>query len=146
MTPEDFKLFNAPIKHYEFGGKTRKRYNADKIPDVFEFHGGCTYYSKDRDIFLGYFILKIGCDYNHYQDEQQQYQLQDILYDVKKSIDSFLSRYQYKRWCGNCGGVFNSSDGVIKEPDEDTYAFKCNKCLQEQNEKKELTTNEKGVQ
>jgi len=128
MEPEQFELFNAPIETYELGGKKRKHYDYNKIPSI-DLHGGCTFYNKDKNTSLEYFILKIGCDYHHIWDEEQSYQLEDIIADVKKSIDSFLSRYTYKRWCGNCGAIVNISDGKIKEPDEGAYAFKCKGCL-----------------
>jgi hypothetical protein len=131
MEPEQFELFNAPIKTWELGGKKRKHYEYSKIPDI-NLHCGCTFYHKDKDPSLGYFTLKIGCDYNHIWDEEQSYQLEDIIADVKKSIDSFLSRYNYKRWCGNCGSVVNILDGEVKKPDESSYAFKCNKCISKQ--------------
>ena len=136
MLPEEFKLFNAPIKHTEFAGKIRKHYNYDKIPDI-DLHCGCTFYAKERDIFMEYFILKIGCDYNHYWDENKDYQLEDIIMDVKKSIDSFLSRFTYKRWCFNCGGIVDKIEGVIKAPDDNAYTFKCNECLNKESPRKE---------
>jgi hypothetical protein len=135
MLPEQFELFNCPLKSLGFAGKKRKFYDYNKVPDVFDFHGGCTYYEKDRDIPMERFMLKIGCDYNHYQDEARQYQLEDIISDVKKSIDSFLSQYEYKRWCGNCGAVVDLKDGVVKSPDDGTYAFKCLQCIKVKEDK-----------
>jgi hypothetical protein len=128
MLPEEFKLFNAPLKHTEFGGKIKSHYDYYKIPDI-DLHCGITFYEKNRDIFLEHFILKIGCDYNHYWDEGKQYQLEDIIMDVKNSVDSFLSRFSYKRWCGNCGAIVDKTEGIITEPDDNQCAFKCNICL-----------------
>jgi len=128
MKPEEFKLFNAPLETYDLGGKKRKIYGYSKIPDI-DLHCGCTFYEKNKDDDLGYFYLKIGCDYNHIWDEEKGYCLEDIIADVKKSIDNFLSRFSYKRWCGNCGAIVDSSKGFIRSPDEDAYAFKCNACL-----------------
>lgn len=52
-----------------------------------EFNGGCTYYRVDTVHEYGY-LLKIGCDYQHYEDIGKDYTLEDIQKKCIKTIDS----------------------------------------------------------
>ena len=140
MIANEFKLFNCPVKTYKLGNRKRKSYDYYKLPGCFEFHGGCTYYEKHRDDTLGHFVIQIGCDYNHAwdEDEAQDYCFEDIISDVNKSIDKFLTQFKYKRWCGNCGELFDEQDGKVFSPDDNDYSFKCNKCIEKNNLKNQI--------
>jgi hypothetical protein len=55
-----------------------------------EFHYGCTFYEKVSGLDGTPRIVKIGCDYNHYWDENVNYSVEDVEEDAKNSIDCFL--------------------------------------------------------
>lgn len=52
-----------------------------------EFHGGCTYCEIETTNYIGNF-LKIGCDYMHYWDEGNRYDVKYVQSEAIKSIDS----------------------------------------------------------
>ncbi len=136
MTPEQFALLDMPIKIDELSSSKRKYYEYSKFPDL-DFHCGCTYYDKTINNELNEYCLKIGCDYNYYWDENQDYSLQDILEDVRGTINKFLLQFHYKRWCCNCGKIVDITEGhVLKQPDESAYNFKCNECYNKKEEDK----------
>jgi len=59
------------------------------------FHCGITFYRKlyaDNDTR----IIEIGCDYNHYWDKEQGYNLNDVLSDVKSTIDDLYSKTEFE--------------------------------------------------
>jgi hypothetical protein len=60
-------------------------------PGKIEFHGGCTFYSKEHGLDGGRKIVKIGCDYQHLWDEGQTYDLSYVFSEVRTSIESFIS-------------------------------------------------------
>ena len=56
------------------------------------FHGGCTYYNKQRD------YVKIGCDYNHIYDELFQRSAEmpsEIISDAKDLFD-YMNSFENK--------------------------------------------------
>lgn len=58
------------------------------------FHCRITFYRKiyaDDDTR----IIKIGCDYNHYRDEEQEYTLEDILSDVRVTIEDLRNKVKF---------------------------------------------------
>ena len=126
MTKEDFAKFNLKAKKFT-SGRERKYYPVEDIPDV-DFHGGCTFCEKEIDKVVGKHLITIGCDYNHSWDEGKNYTIESIYYDVKKSIDSFLAQFGYKRWCGTCGDIVDLEAGVVRDSDESAYSFVCSKC------------------
>ncbi len=69
--------------------RERLHYDYYKSPvgDI-EFHGGCTFYSKETKIDDKIRVVKIGCDYQHLWDEGKHYDLNYVYTEVKQSIDS----------------------------------------------------------
>lgn len=91
-------------------------YYSHPIISEIDFHGGCTWYSKESGFDGEEKIIKVGCDYGHSCDEGNIYDLDDILSDVKKAINSFRKLVpNYKYWCCGNGKLYNKSEGVIKE-------------------------------
>lgn len=60
-------------------------YKHDIIKHI-EFHGGCTYYSKQGDGVSK--CIELGCDYGHIFDSGTYYDLPTVFNDCKQSIDS----------------------------------------------------------
>ena len=124
MQSDDFELFNVRARGNSINSKLY--YPTEKIDSLLDFHGGCTYCEKEKG--LRHNLIKVGCDYHHSWDEENEYRLDDIVYDVKKIIDEFLEKYSYKRWCGTCGSIEDIKKGrLLKEPDEGVYNFECSK-------------------
>lgn len=134
LSEKQFSLLDMPIKIAESSPSKRKYYEYSDLPDL-GFHCGCTFYEKEC-YQLEYSGVKIGCDYNHYWDEGKNYDLQDILEDVKGTINKFLLQFNYKRWCCNCGKIVDFIEGhVLKQPDESAYNFTCNECFNKKENK-----------
>lgn len=114
IIPERFSLTPGGIETLNY-----KYYNT--IVSNIDFHGGCTWYSKEttEDNLPEERIIKIGCDYSHYGDEGRVYDLQYILQDVENSIQSFkIIEPSYKYYCGTVGGNWDISEGQILENGE----------------------------
>jgi hypothetical protein len=80
-----------------------------------EWHGGCTWYSKERGFDGDKKVIKIGCDYSHYWDDGHSYYLESIQDDVRRCIDSFLlSVPKYKYCCVGNGKLYDLCDGEYK--------------------------------
>lgn len=76
-----------------------------------QFHGGCTWYEKLTGFDGEHRSIKIGCDYQHYWDEDQDYDLDTVYEETKKTIDSLYDiEKNIKFW--------NSGDGVYRTIEE----------------------------
>jgi hypothetical protein len=100
----------------ETGIGKQKRYKYSDI-DFFNeihFHGGITWYSKlfslndDR-------IIKIGCDYNHSFDQWNFYDLDDVLNDVRKTIDDIHENSTYLLFCHGDGSLVQENKGLYSK-------------------------------
>jgi len=58
--------------------------------DMFDFHGGITYYSKHGHT-EGFRSVQIGCDFNHLWDENKVYILQDIQREAMRSMELLIN-------------------------------------------------------
>ena len=92
--PKVFKRFILkPIK-YKITKTSPVRYRYDycgsKFEEVFNMHGGITYWEYIRNGIGDIVGLKVGCDYDHLSDEGKTYALNEITADLKRSINSFL--------------------------------------------------------
>lgn len=122
------KSFVLRKKYSELGGKRRSYYNYYDHPIIgnIDFHGGCTWYSKEAENK----IIKVGCDYSHLWDEDKCYTIDDIVSDVKKSIQSFrelVPNYKYR--CITIGGYWDKSDGIFIKQNSGEVEFTSNKGL-----------------
>jgi len=75
-----------PIE-YAFG--TTHDYGGHPIINDIDLHGDCTFYEKVSGQDGGQKIIKIGCDYQHYNDEEYRPCLEQVLADVENSINKF---------------------------------------------------------
>jgi hypothetical protein len=89
----------------EFG---RIFYNYDKsIISELDWHGGCTWYSKENGHDGNKFVIKVGCDYQHLWDNHQYYDLEHLQIEVKKTIDSLWVKVpKLKVHCYQDGGWY----------------------------------------
>jgi len=70
-------------------GYPRYPYSRSDILTSIKFHGGISYY--DIKTQYGDKYVKIGCDYTHDGEEGIKYSLEDVVWDIKKAIDSLIA-------------------------------------------------------
>jgi hypothetical protein len=130
------------LKPYKYGaGKKRNHigyhYSQEPLINNIEWHYGCTWYSKIAGFDGGEKVVKIGCDYGHYWDDEYIYDEQIVLNDVKVAIDSLhklIPNIRY--WCSYCGKKGLRGYHKIRED-----SFYCKKCFKEHKKQKD-TPNE----
>lgn len=83
LTPRYTSFSEGGVEHLSYD------YWDSIIADI-EFHGGCTWYSKESSVDAKRRSVKIGCDYQHIWDEGMQYDLDYVYNEVKKTIDSLI--------------------------------------------------------
>lgn len=110
---------NKPNSYWLRGNKIRSwihyNYNKHRVFNNIDFHGGITWYSKERGFDGDEKVIKIGCDYLHYWDENHHYYLETVYCDVKNTIDKFLKFVpNYKYWCCGNGKLYDLKDGILK--------------------------------
>ena len=89
------------------------------------WHGGVTYYDKISSADMRRRVIKIGCDYQHYGDEQFNYDEKWVQRDAIETIEAFLERVpDYKRHCGTVGGYWLPSEGIVSIDGQDFISFK----------------------
>jgi hypothetical protein len=96
------KFWLEPKKRETLSGHRISYDYYDSIINGIEFHGGCTWYSKESSPDEpDNRVVKIGCDYQHLWDEGNSYGLNYVYDEVKQSIDSFLlivGKIRYPTW------------------------------------------------
>jgi len=75
----------------------------DSIISELKFHGGCTWYSKVSGFDGANRVIKIGCDYQHLYDMEENYNESYVYQQVKETIDSLWKITPIKKWCNYCG-------------------------------------------
>jgi hypothetical protein len=119
--PEQYKPNSFWLRGRKSGSHVFYDYYKHPVIGSIEFHGGCTWYSKEHGFDGSARIIKIGCDYSHYWDEGHVYNLQSVLIDVKNTIEDFRNRVaKYKYRCNGNGKLYDLEDGVLK--DEQFYS------------------------
>jgi hypothetical protein len=120
----DPNSFWLTAKVLNLGNKTSRLISYDycdhPIIGSIDFHWGITWYSKetsgDQEIDgrgQDSRVIKIGCDYEHCCDKGIIYTTNDVINDVKNSIDSFLALVpEYKLMCTYNGNFLKESEGV----------------------------------
>jgi hypothetical protein len=111
---------NKPKSFWLRGKKWRDHviYDYCKHPIIsgIDFHCGCTFYDKISGFDGERKLIKIGCDYSHYWDEGQYYNLDIIKNDVRHTIDRFLEHIPgYKYNCRGNGKLYDLKDGRVNE-------------------------------
>jgi hypothetical protein len=105
------KSFLLRKKKSKLGTWTGYNYYKHPVLISISFHGGITFYEPREDGWI-----KVGCDYNHYQDHHSMYTFRYLLYDAHVAIDSFLTMVpDYKFWCCGNGKLYDKSEGVIRD-------------------------------
>ncbi len=105
MQPNIFASVWLEPEVKEFFGRKRVSYDYDTSPlGVVDMHGGMTYYAR-MGYPVGFRAIKIGCDYNHYQDFEKvgEYTVDEVAADCIASIE-------------HCIKIFEISPEDIKEP------------------------------
>lgn len=85
---------------------------------LMEWHGGCTFYEKVAGIDGAPKVVQIGCDYQHLWDEGHEYDLDYVLSEVRKTIDSLWDAIpDMKSRCTWCSGwEFTGEHGGVCDP------------------------------
>jgi len=110
--PDSFWLSSKP----DDKGRVHYDYYKHGILSSIEWHCGMTWYSKESGFDGAIRTVKAGCDYSHYWDEQQSYNVEYVLMEVKDAIDSFRKMVPgYKYHCGRWGGLHSPSEVEILE-------------------------------
>lgn len=105
-------------------GTISYNYFGNKILEDLNWKICIGHYSKIKGFDGEDRIIKIGCDYIEYSDNENRYDIEQAINDVKSSIDKFISHipdYKY-RCCGN-GKLYNRNEGVIVE--ENFHSKEC---------------------
>lgn len=112
--PEKYKPNSFWLRGKRNRGYIFYDYHKHSIIGRIEFHGGCTWYSKERGFDGTEKVIKIGCDYQHLWDEGKQYDLEYVKKEVKETIDSFLNYIpDYKYWCCGNGNLYDLKEGIL---------------------------------
>ena len=99
-----------------FSNRISYDYYKAKWCDVIDFHGGCTWYSKESGFDGSPKIVKIGCDYQHLWDEGFEYDLGYVESEVLRTIESFRAYIpNYKFWCRGNGELCDLSEGILDD-------------------------------
>lgn len=111
--PKDYKSFW--LRGRRSGSMIVYNYYKHPIINELDFHGGCTWYSKESGFDGDRKTIKIGCDYSHLWDENRYYTLESVPDDVLRTIEKFRELVpDYKYWCCGNGKLYDRKDGVIK--------------------------------
>lgn len=98
LKPEKTSFKSMPISYNYYG---------ERLVSELNWHGGCTYYSKEAGIDGEPRAVKIGCDYQHYFDEGYSYNSSIVTADAKSSIDTLHQAVPgLMKWCSYCGDYF----------------------------------------
>lgn len=98
---------------YSEGGREHITYDYyDSIIASLEFHGGCTWYSKERGLDGDDRCVKIGCDYQHLWDNGCDYDERSVYREVCETIDSLYSvlNGKIKSWSFRDGNFYYEGD------------------------------------
>ena len=90
--------------------------------DNLPFHGGVTYFER-RYGSDGGRIVKVGCDYRHYMDDDRDYDEDIVLYDLREVVDALHEFTTYLMWCAGDGHLAPESEGTIPEGWDRWYSF-----------------------
>ena len=78
-------------KHNKFGEFVSEEIYQDAT-EYMPLHGGCTYCKKHIDSFVNITSIQVGCDYQHYGDENYSFmsdeeEAQSVFYDANKLFE-----------------------------------------------------------
>lgn len=81
------------------------------LESIFNMKGGVTFYQVIRNEFNGTKVgIKVGNDYQHSWDQGRHYEVNHVIADLKKSVDSFIEYFpNYLVW--------DFKDGLYEKPE-----------------------------
>lgn len=84
-------LWLKPEESYNF--PSFEFYAYESLPPAqVDWHGGVTFYRKHGET-VGCRSIELGCDYAHCFDQGKTYALEDVLADVKHTINQLITLY-----------------------------------------------------
>ena len=102
------------LKGLKDKGRIYYDYFRHEIMADLNWHGGISWYSKERGFDGSVKIIKIGCDYSHIWDEGRLYNINQVELDCKKTILRFLEKVpNYKYRCDGNGKLYGINEGLI---------------------------------
>lgn len=110
------RFWLKPQRHKRPSGiRVSYHYNEEPLIENLPWHGGCTWYSKERGFDGEPRGVKIGCDYAHLHDHAASETEDTIFQDVKKTIDALWEAIpKMKIRCSYCGQWKSSTDDKSK--------------------------------
>jgi len=136
FSKEVFKKLWLKPRWYTFGGKKTIVYDYCKcdIINAIDFHGGCTWYSKEAGYDKESKCVKVGCDYSHLYDDIYIYSENILEFDAKRAIDSlYIAVPDIKKWCWHCGDY--GIEGYVEPRNDGNYI--CSQCWEKVDKKNE---------
>lgn len=79
------------------------------------FHGGITFYEKRVNPDTKGRSIQVGCDFAHYWDKGQMYDLNDVLSKAIATVEAALASLRFKRRCPFNGSYCYPEDMVEHE-------------------------------
>ena len=81
--------------------------------DDLPFHGGVTFCDRHDCGHMRY--VKVGCDYRHAGDRDEDHSASYVAYDLREVIDAFLERVPYLQRDIYTGDLYPESEGAFTE-------------------------------
>lgn len=102
------------IRDDQFPDRVFYDYHKESLIRDIEWHGGCTWYSKESSIDDAPRMVKIGCDYQHFWDDEYHYNITWVESDAKNAIDSLHKLIpNLKVRCAYNGKFYDAADGSV---------------------------------
>lgn len=109
----DSVFLGAPLREGFRPGRQWMDYGALQLDDLFEFHGGITFYEPVRDDISGEVIgVTVGCDYQHAWDRGRKFTLNMVLADCRQSVEKFVESFPDYKVRSSWDGSWHKRDEV----------------------------------
>lgn len=96
----------------------RADYNYYHLPIItgLDWHGEITFFERNFDQFGKVCSIRAGCDYSHHFDMDREYDIEEVMDDAHRCVDSLLDAYPEMRIRCTCkGGYYEKTDGAFSE-------------------------------
>jgi len=124
QNPDDFAKFNLPSELKELFGGFYESFPYDETPDI-NWHGGVTYGMVSsmvcRRTGKKLAVVKLGCDYAHFADDDNDYSLGSVKADAEASIDTLCEMFPVNLKCSYSGEIDHPSKFYLAV--NGTYVF-----------------------
>jgi hypothetical protein len=92
--PRSFKNLLVEQRSHKYPSGVKKHWDYGKLENIFDMHGGITYYELLGDEFSGEPTgVKVGCDYAHIWDDERYIDEKQVEHDLKNSVDTFIKHF-----------------------------------------------------